>query len=415
MAGASVGCEVRRYSTRKGVALCGKVDRGAADGRRFEGEAAGLAGLRRAASQGWTRARAAAPLAWGALEPEDLLGDGEGARARGGWLLTDAPEVRELDGRGERAMACAAAGVELARMHAGSEASGAQWTAAGLTAAARAEAERGGGDGEGEAEAEGREADEAEARARAAERDAEAARKRRQREAEERWARLSPGQREEEEGEGEERGGGKKGKDARADAEAGAWTGGWGWDADTRLHTVWQRGGACREAGGDWFAYFHARRLEPLCAALRDEEMARLCTRVLGRLDRYLDPRLAVRPALLHGHACLANVAGTRGDAPAPLLLAPASWYGHGELDLGALWRAEASSPGGEAWRCAREMRTAYWDARGEVPGEAEDDRAAMYRLYHALALVVAQERGSRGGPDLATRDVVLRMLRRYA
>ena len=296
-------------------------------------------------------------------------------------------------------------------MHLGCEESGVQWRAADLVAEVEAQGRVSGeSSGVGEGELSMRVEDEAWEAEREAERVAERERRRATREAEERWGALSPGERERE---SREVAGG-----AGGGAEEGGqvWEGGWGWDVDTRLHTVWQGNGRCRETSLDWFTYFHGRRLEPLCVALRDEELATLCGKVMGRLDRYLDPRLEVRPALLHGHASLANVAGARrSGARAPLLLAPASWYGHGEVDLGALWRAEASSPGGEARRCADEVRAGYWDARGEVPGEAEEDRAAMYRLYHALVLIVAQERGSRGRPDPVARGTVKHMLAKYA
>ncbi len=125
-----------------------------------------------------------------------------------------------------------------------------------------------------------------------------------------------------------------------------------------------------------WLAFFRERRLgfqldRAVSAGLLDQGRQRALTRLLDRLDRWIDDRL-VQPALLHGDLWSGNM--IVGPDGAPALIDPAVSYGDREADL-----AFTALFGGFPERFYR----AYQEAWPLAPGWQE--RRDLYNLYHLL------------------------------
>jgi len=140
----------------------------------------------------------------------------------------------------------------------------------------------------------------------------------------------------------------------------------YGWAGDYAFGAVAIRNAPC----DDWPEFWAERRLLAEAAALPSALAHRL-----ERLARALPERLPARPppALLHGDLWVGNVlAGPGGRLSG--LIDPASYYGHGEVDLAMLHLF--GSPGAG-------FAAGYGVAE---PGEAE--RRAIYQLWPAIVHV---------------------------
>jgi fructosamine-3-kinase len=127
-----------------------------------------------------------------------------------------------------------------------------------------------------------------------------------------------------------------------------------------------------------WGEFYALRRLEPQVRLAVDDRRApggwsRRFERLFGRMDELAGP--PEPPARLHGDLWSGNVhAGERGE---PVLIDPAVYGGHREIDLAML--DLFGGPGARFW-------AAYDDA---YPLEAERrDRVPLYQLYPLLVHV---------------------------
>ncbi len=125
-----------------------------------------------------------------------------------------------------------------------------------------------------------------------------------------------------------------------------------------------------------WVHFYRDCRLLPqIEIASRDGRLAsrrnRLCTRLLDRLDHWLEDS-HISPSLLHGDLWGGN--WMVGPGGTPCLIDPAIYYGHREVDL-----AFTELFGGFSDRFYQSYREAY-------PLESEyRDRKPLYQLYYLL------------------------------
>jgi len=145
----------------------------------------------------------------------------------------------------------------------------------------------------------------------------------------------------------------------------------------------------------DWPDFFWQRRLEPRLRAAVDSGHlpTMLAAQVAGlaaRMPELCGPTVA--PALLHGDAHLNNFLST---AQGPVLIDPAAYYGHPEVDLA---HVDIFAPVND------ELFQAYQETAAIEPGFAE--RRDLWRLPFWLAMVEVE--GARHLDSLAG------VLRRY-
>jgi fructosamine-3-kinase len=170
---------------------------------------------------------------------------------------------------------------------------------------------------------------------------------------------------------------------------------GFGLDHDNYIATLHQSN--ARAGDGDWPAFYAQRRLEPLFARAVDAGlMPGRCraefARLLSRLPALCGPDEP--PARLHGDLWGGNaIADEHG---APVLIDPAVYGGHREIDL-----AMMQLFGGFGARCF----AAYDEAHPRAPGH--EQRVALYQLYPLLVHVNLFGGGYVSGVE--------RALRRYA
>ena len=132
-----------------------------------------------------------------------------------------------------------------------------------------------------------------------------------------------------------------------------------------------QENAAC----ASWSEFYRSRRLEPLIAravtaGLLRQEHQRALDRLLQRLDELVGP--AEAPARLHGDLWSGNVhVDERG---APVLIDPAVYGGHREIDLAMLGLFGSPSTS---------FYAAYDEVYPRAPGHPE--RVALYQIYPLL------------------------------
>jgi len=127
-----------------------------------------------------------------------------------------------------------------------------------------------------------------------------------------------------------------------------------------------------------WSEFYRVRRLEPMVArALASGELessdAMGFDRLYVRLDELVGPR--ERAARLHGDLWSGNVYGNASGAP--VLIDPAVYGGHREIDLAMLQLFGAPTP---------RFFAAYDDVMPRASGH--EDRVALYQLYPLLVHV---------------------------
>jgi len=128
----------------------------------------------------------------------------------------------------------------------------------------------------------------------------------------------------------------------------------------------------------DWATFWRDRRLEPQCRLARDAGLlagndAHLLDRLLGSVDAALPAAEDHGPHLLHGDLWGGNAyADAEGR---PVLVDPATYRGHGEVDL-----AMMELFGGFGSR----VRDAYADLQ-PVPEAYAAYRRDLYQLYYLL------------------------------
>ena len=128
-------------------------------------------------------------------------------------------------------------------------------------------------------------------------------------------------------------------------------------------------------ACASWSDFYRSRRLEPLiaraaAAGLLRQEHQRALERLTARLDELVGP--SEPPARLHGDLWSGNVhVDERG---APVLIDPAVYGGHREIDLAML--CLFGSPSARFY-------AAYDEVYPRAPGHAE--RVALYQVYPLL------------------------------
>lgn len=171
----------------------------------------------------------------------------------------------------------------------------------------------------------------------------------------------------------------------------------WGWPADNYIGSLPQPNGWLDR----WVAFWRERRLEPQLRRARNAGFfagadARAWHRVLDRLDHLLEGAEHDGPSLLHGDLWSGNVyADTTG---APVLVDPAVYYGHREVDL-----AMTELFGGFPAR----FYDAYRDAGPLDPAYTAVRRYA-YQLYPLLVHVNLFGAGYRGSTMARVRKLTM-------
>ncbi|KAL1409469.1 fructosamine 3 kinase [Vanrija albida] len=126
---------------------------------------------------------------------------------------------------------------------------------------------------------------------------------------------------------------------------------------------------------GSWEAFFRDQRLGALVAQIRDARVSALWEELkAGALPLLLrDFRPPPQPVILHGDLWSGNVAaGAKGE---PVIFDPASYYGHGEADLGITRMFGGFTPAFyDAYHAARPRSAPHYERRQE-----------LYELYHHL------------------------------
>ena len=148
-----------------------------------------------------------------------------------------------------------------------------------------------------------------------------------------------------------------------------------GLDHDSFLATIEQD----NTPAGDWPSFYAERRLEPLVrtaieAGAAPASWAAAFERLVARIDQLAGP--PEPPARLHGDLWSGNL--HRDERGGPVLIDPAVYGGHREIDLAMLELFGAPGP---------RMLAAYDEVYPRAPGHA--DRVALYQLYPLLAHVV--------------------------
>ena len=146
-----------------------------------------------------------------------------------------------------------------------------------------------------------------------------------------------------------------------------------GWGGDNLIGSLPQPNGW----SGDWAGFWAERRIRPLARELRERgalsaAQASIVETVAERAGELLGPAATDGPSLLHGDLWSGNVLFARGGAP--VLIDPAVYVGHREVDL-----AMADLFGGFSGA----FREAYEDAWPLQPGHLR--RRPAYQLYPLL------------------------------
>lgn len=129
-----------------------------------------------------------------------------------------------------------------------------------------------------------------------------------------------------------------------------------------------------------WAQFWRSRRLEPQLSRARAAKWpvgsAAQWAELLDRLPDVLAPARADGPSLVHGDLWSGNVFATAGAAP--VLIDPAAYWGHREVDLAmAKLFGGFSSAFFSAYEAAWELQPGFWR-----------ERCAIYQLYYLLVHV---------------------------
>ncbi len=148
---------------------------------------------------------------------------------------------------------------------------------------------------------------------------------------------------------------------------------------------------------GDWPTFYSQRRLDPLVRAAVDDRHAprswpAAFERLYARMDELAGP--PEPPARLHGDLWSGNLHGD--ERGAPVLIDPAVYGGHREVDLAMLQLF-----GGPGARCF----AAYDEVHPRAPGHQE--RVPLYQLYPLLAHVNLFGASYVGSVDAALRRLL--------
>ncbi|CAI5986394.1 unnamed protein product [Closterium sp. NIES-65] len=124
----------------------------------------------------------------------------------------------------------------------------------------------------------------------------------------------------------------------------------------------------------DWVTFFREHRLGHQLKLIRkqfaDNALVASGEKLLEKLPELLGG-VEVKPSLLHGDLWSGNIAADKEGNP--VILDPATYYGHSEAEFGMSWCA---SFGGSFW-------SAYFEVLPKQPGFEE--RVEIYKLYHYL------------------------------
>jgi len=174
------------------------------------------------------------------------------------------------------------------------------------------------------------------------------------------------------------------------------WGSAFGWDEDNRIGSL-EQPNPWTEA---WPAFWRDARLRPqMDAAFREGRLTPAdrdwSDAVLAAVEPALEPVAEDPPALVHGDLWSGNV--HPGPNGGPVLVDPAVYLGHGEVDL-----AMAELFGG----FGPEVFQAYAEVRPSPRGYAEV-RRPLYQLYYLLAHVRLFGGGYLSGTRSAARAVL--------
>eukprot|EP00898_Chlorokybus_atmophyticus_P000128 jgi/Chlat1/1115/Chrsp110S00059 len=142
---------------------------------------------------------------------------------------------------------------------------------------------------------------------------------------------------------------------------------GFGFDVDNTIGSTPQPNGWM----DDWVEFYRVRRLQhQLNLARHDSNLYSKGMRLLDKLPEFFKG-MDIKPALLHGDLWSGNI--SYDSSANPVILDPATYYGHSEAEFGMSWCAGFSS--------------SFWQAYHEViPREPGfEDRHQLYMLYHYL------------------------------
>ncbi|KAL7424825.1 hypothetical protein Q5752_000509 [Cryptotrichosporon argae] len=172
------------------------------------------------------------------------------------------------------------------------------------------------------------------------------------------------------------------------------WTGRYGFGCSTHCGVTRQD----NTWADDWETFFRDRRLGDLVERMADVQVAdeweRLKTRAVPLLLHAFDP--PARPVILHGDLWSGNV-GVDARTGRPVAYDPASYYGHGEADLGITHMFGGFSD-------------AFYDAYHAVHPRSAPyyaERQKLYELYHHLNHALMFGGGYRAGALRIMRDLV--------
>ena len=135
------------------------------------------------------------------------------------------------------------------------------------------------------------------------------------------------------------------------------------------------------DAEAEWPDFWRDRRILPQLRVARDGGYFRgpegkVFDELLDRMGEILSDAAPAGPALLHGDLWSGNYyPGPQGD---PVLIDPATYRGHGEVDLSMMELFGSLPPG---------FREAY-SGGGDLPGEYDAFRRDLYQLYYLLVHV---------------------------
>jgi fructosamine-3-kinase len=166
---------------------------------------------------------------------------------------------------------------------------------------------------------------------------------------------------------------------------------GFGWTRDNRIGSLEQS----NQQSEDWAAFWRDRRIAPQLALARANGFAR--DAVFDALVEVVPSALAdvVHPELLHGDLWGGNWFTDEGGAP--VLIDPAVYRGHGEVDLAM---TELFGGFGAAFY------DAYRDVRG-ISSAYAAHRKDLYQLYYLLVHVNLFGAGYEARSLAAARAVV--------
>lgn len=121
----------------------------------------------------------------------------------------------------------------------------------------------------------------------------------------------------------------------------------------------------------DWVSFWRRRLEYQFELAKRHKHLAAAGQELLSRLDTYFEG-LDIKPSLLHGDLWSGN--WSVDEEGNPVIMDPATYYGHSEADLGIM-------------RLFGGLNSEFYDAyHAKIPkAPGYEKRVNMYALYHAL------------------------------